>query len=356
MKLLELDEAQCTLRLRLEVVEDTYFTSLIIDPGDLVTAWTFRQVKVERTTGTERGERVRVKLTIMVKKVDFQRFGDRLRVLGVVVDAPEWLHIKGSHHTITLGVGDEVLVKKRVLLPHHRRVLSMATSRIRPLAVISVGDEVAVGLIRPQGIEVISTIPLPKPSKEGSLKAQVRKPLLKALANALESVSRHAPTAVVIAAPPLLLEAAMEVLKELSINVKVYSMGVSEGGLAGIYELLRREDAGRVFEEVRADHLREAVSQLLAFLEKDERRVALGLDEVELAANMSAVRVLLLVDEILLTGDRSRVLSVLEKAARTLRDIVVVPLECEYGRLLRSFGGIAALLYFPLERVARERL
>ncbi|MEM1810298.1 MAG: hypothetical protein QW324_05495, partial [Thermofilaceae archaeon] len=91
MRILEEDKRANRLRLQIESPEDLYYTSLIIDEGDLVTAWTTRQVRIERAVESERGERVRVKLTVQVKKVEFQRFSDSLRILGVVVEAPEWL-------------------------------------------------------------------------------------------------------------------------------------------------------------------------------------------------------------------------------------------------------------------------
>ncbi|RLF05971.1 MAG: hypothetical protein DRK00_02900 [Thermoprotei archaeon] len=349
MRVLELDSAHRRLRLQLETPEDLYFTSLLIDPGDFVTAWTLRQVKIERATGVERGERVRVKLTLQVKKVEFQRFTDSLRVLGVIVEAPEWLHVKGTHHTIALRPGDELELEKAALLKHHYRILKIAATRVRPLGVVSVGEgELAVGLVRPQGVEVILTLALPRPSKEGSFKDQLRRELEERLENVMKSLEGREVNSVVVAAPQLALEVVREVVARMKPRLKISFMKVSEGGLAGIYELLRNERAQRMFEEVRLAPARGALMKLLELAGRDPGRVALGVDEVKRALELRAVRTLLLLDEVLLSDKRGEVLKVLEEASRIAEDVVVIPSALEESAFLSKSGGIAAILYFRL--------
>lgn len=349
MRVLELDEANLHLRIQLETPEDLYFTSLLIDPGDLVTAWTLRQTKVERATGVERGERVRVRLTLRVRKVGFQRFTDSLRILGVVVEAPEWLHVKGAHHTIALRPGEEVELRKAVLLKHHYRVLGIATSRVKPLGVVSVSEgELAVGLLRPQGVEVISTLPLSRPSKEGSFRDQLRKELEGRLERVMRSLESRGVKAVVFAAPQLALEVAKAIMAKTRPRAKVSFVKVSEGGLAGIYELLRSKEARSMLEEVRLTPARDALAELLGLMGKDPARVALGMSEVRRALELKAVKVLMLLDEILLSDEREEVLDMLGRASHIAEDVVVVPSTLEESALLSRSGGVAAILYFRI--------
>jgi len=349
LRVLELDDAHHRVRLQLETPEDLYFASLLIDPGDLVTAWTLRQVKVERVTGVERGERVRVRLTLRVKKVEFQRFTDSLRVLGVIVEAPEWLHAKGAHHTIALRPGEELELEKAAVLKHHYRILRIATSRVKPLGVVSVGDgELAVGLLRPQGVEVISTLVLPRPSKEGSFKDQIRRELESRLKKVIESLEGRGVGAVVFAAPQLALEVVRDLVTAVKPRLKVRFTRVSEGGLAGIYELLRDERARGMFEEVRLAPAKDALRKLLELASRDPGRVALGLSEVKRALEFRAVKILLLLDEALLSSRREEVLEVLEEASRVAEDVVVIPSALEESAFLSRSGGIAAILYFRL--------
>ncbi|MEM1852403.1 MAG: hypothetical protein QW394_04710 [Thermofilaceae archaeon] len=344
MRILEEDKRANRLRLQIESPEDLYYTSLIIDEGDLVTAWTTRQVRIERAVESERGERVRVKLTVQVKKVEFQRFSDSLRILGVVVEAPEWLSVKGSHHTIGLKPGDEVEIVKTSLLKHHERLLQLALTATQLIGILSFDvDEATAALLRPQGLEVIATIGLPKPGKEGSLKEQLKTAIRKVLPQLLASLKSRGARDVVVAAPRLVLE----VLSEVGVTASRF-IEVSEGGLAGLYEMVRRNALRELVTEEVYSKPRDLMKELIERLSRSPGRVAMGLEEVRRAAEARAIEALLILDEALLSEDRARVLTVLENAAATARNIVVVPPDLEGVELLRKSGGLAALLYFEV--------
>ncbi|MEM5825016.1 MAG: hypothetical protein QXX58_01130, partial [Thermofilaceae archaeon] len=280
MRILEEDKRANRLRLQIESPEDLYYTSLIIDEGDLVTAWTTRQVRIERAVESERGERVRVKLTVQVKKVEFQRFSDSLRILGVVVEAPEWLSVKGSHHTIGLKPGDEVEIVKTSLLKHHERLLQLALTATQLIGILSFDvDEATAALLRPQGLEVIATIGLPKPGKEGSLKEQLKTAIRKVLPQLLASLKSRGARDVVVAAPRLVLE----VLSEVGVTASRF-IEVSEGGLAGLYEMVRRNALRELVTEEVYSKPRDLMKELIERLSRSPGRVAMGLEEVRRAA------------------------------------------------------------------------
>lgn len=348
MRVIEEDRRANKLRLQIESAEDLYYASLLIDEGDLVSAWTTRQVRIERATESERGERVRVKLTVQVRKVEFQRFSDSLRILGVVVDAPEWLSAKGSHHTIGLKPGDEVEIVKTALLKHHERILRLAVSSSRLIGILSFDvDEAAAAVLRPQGLEVLAVISLPKPGKEGSLKEHIKANMRKVLPHLAASLKSKEVKSTIVAAPKLVLEA----LHELGVNASRF-IEVSEGGLAGLYELLRRDSLKDLAAEEAYSAPRSLMSDLISRLSSSPGRVAVGLEEVRQAAEARAIDALLILDEALLWGDRSLILEILERAAATARQIVVVPPDLEGAEILKSGGGLAALLRFDLHRAS----
>ncbi len=349
MRLLEEDKRLKRLKLQLETPEDLYFASLLIDEGDVVTAWTFRQVRVQRGVSAERGDRVRVKLSVKVKKVEFQRFSDTLRILGVIVDAPEWLEVKGSHHTIGLRPGDEVEVVKSSLLKHHERVLQLATQRVKVAGILSVDvDEVAAALLRPQGLEVIATIPLPRPLKEGSLKAQLRENVKDLVPRLVEEMRNRNTDLLLFAGPRLVHDAVRDLLERTNLPVRVVE--TSEGGLAGLHELMRREDLRGLLKERALLAPKLALEELVRRLDRDPERVAVGAAEVLNALRARAVEALLILDEVLLSSEREKVLEILKNASDTAKDVIVVPLELEGAELLRRSGGIAALLYFAVPK------
>src|SRR5205809_1038343 len=110
MRVLHRDPKTGEIKVRVENPDDLWHLHNLLQPSDLVRASTYRRedVKTDKLR-PERGEKVRVTLTIRVEDVEFQAFSDRLRVSGVIVEGPQDL---GRHHTLNVGV-DDILVQLR---------------------------------------------------------------------------------------------------------------------------------------------------------------------------------------------------------------------------------------------------
>jgi len=127
--------------------------------------------------------------------------------------------------------------------------------------------------------------------------------------------------------------------------------GVNSAGLSGIQESLRSGILSNVLQHLRVADEMNAIEEFLARLGKGKSNVTYGFSEVEKAANYGAVEKLLVADLTLReTTDEKRI--ALEKLMKTVEetrgDIMVLSTEHEAGTKLLSFGGVAALLRFPL--------
>src|SRR5437773_1323306 len=92
MRVLHRDPKTGEIKVRVENPDDLWHLHNLLQPGDLVRASTYRRedVKTDKLR-PERGEKVRVTLTIRVEDVEFQAFSDRLRISGVIVEGPQGL-------------------------------------------------------------------------------------------------------------------------------------------------------------------------------------------------------------------------------------------------------------------------
>ncbi len=350
MRVLEIDEKKEFLEVLLEVPEDFYYLTLLIDKGDLVYAWSTRQVKIERETGIVKGDRVRVYLGLRVKEIEFQRFARKLRVRGVVVDAPETLHIKGSYHTIALDLGSSIRIYKKIDR-YIRRVLERAVSKARRVLVVSIGeDESVIGVFSPQGIGVKFSIGFSskRSGRERSLREIYSEYLKEVRTHVKKVVEEERYDGIVIAVPEVLLGIVGELFASLLPSLRIVK--VSEGGRSGLYELLRREDTRELFREVRELYESKEVDNILEKLYRGSGKVAIGLEEVAEAARLGAVSKLVVVDELLFNDEtRGLLLDTINLADRSSAEIVIVPKESEAGSKLYAFGGILAELYFPVK-------
>ena len=86
----------------------------------------------------------------------WDRVLNRLRVNGIVCDAPESLSIKGSRHTLNLTVNKPVRIVKTHWQKHQLDRLKRASKvTAAPLTIVSLDDEeFCVAVLREYGVEV----------------------------------------------------------------------------------------------------------------------------------------------------------------------------------------------------------
>ncbi|MEM2244872.1 MAG: hypothetical protein QXU91_00225 [Thermofilum sp.] len=356
MRVLMLDEREGSLELVIEVPEDLYFLTMILDRGDHVYAWTTRQLRVGEAE--EKGDRVRVYLGIAVEKISYSKFSSKIRLTGRIVDAPEVVGGRGSYHTLSLGVGDRVkVVKQKGIRAFTKEMISRARSAVKKVLLVSVGDEeIAAGFLSPVGLELRISKPVTysKTGREESIREQLYPHLKELLESVLSEYSRERVDEILVATTERLASIVSEILSELSIRAKLIK--VSEGGEAGVYEVVRREDLRGLFKGVRADVEREAIETVLRHVSLGSGRVLLSLDNVLEASRWGVVRELLLVDELLWDEKaRDKAVEAFNNVLENSGKVLVIPSESESGLILKKLGGAAALLYYELPSSGLEK-
>jgi len=161
MRVLHRDPKTGEIKLRVENPDDLWHLHNLLLRGDHVRASTTRreEVKTDKVR-PERGEKVRVTLTIRVEDVEFQAFSDRLRIAGVIVEGPQDL---GRHHTLNVGVDDVLSIIKTWKAHELRRIDEAVAAAQKPLvAFLSLDDEEAlIAQLRQYGVRELGLVRAP---------------------------------------------------------------------------------------------------------------------------------------------------------------------------------------------------
>ena len=129
-------------------------------------------------------------------------------------------------------------------------------------------------------------------------------------------------------------------------------VSTSSAGQAGVYEAIRSGALDKILANMRIVEESQAVKELLTRIAKDDGKAVYGEEQTEKATQYGAVETLLITDEKLRTAqeERRRALeNIMHSVERQRGKIIIVSTEHEAGKNLRSLGGIAALLRFPIQ-------
>ncbi len=354
MKIDVIDSRRGVIKIRVECEDDLWLLSMLISPGDLVKALTFRDVSL----GYEK-QRLPMVLTIRVLKTEFQPFTNRLRVHGVVVEGPDRFGVKGSHHTINVDVGSEVTIYKQNWNP---RVLDELLRLVRPIKALLIAidfDEYTVALLQSQGIKVLDDRSISLPVSDRTDFEYYRDRVVKELAKRIVDIaSRTGTDIVVIASPGELKNYLRREVQELNPKLRVYTDTVANGGYAGIQELLNRDIVRKILSDLAVAEASRILEEFDRYLVKDTNRVVYGLDRARIAAELGVVEKMVIIDEILFTYDNIKL--IVEKMLRDVVDrngrVVIVPTDSPPGQRVKVLGGVVAILRYSvdIESISKE--
>ena len=337
-------------------IDDLWVLYNIIHKNDHVFAKNTRVVKGEEETARPtKGKRVSIFIGICVESITFQKEMDRLRIHGLVIEAPEKYKIMGSYHTINIPLKRPMTISKEVWLNHDIEQIKKASkSTAPPVIVVSIdSDECCIALLQQHDIDLKGEIKAKLPSKRETEK---REPAIskyfRTILKFLDLAWKDTQGLIVIIGPGFWKE---KLVKYIQIEKpKLFGAikdvrTVGNGGISGVKEAIRGGVLDKVAKEGRVIEETKIVNEVLSRLGANQDKVTYGLMNVENAINTGAVKLLLVADELLRKEkERKSIEDLIQKVEKMGGRIMIINTKFEAGKQLVGLGGLAALLRFSI--------
>jgi len=333
MKIVEQDLKRGMVKILVQGKEDCWHVYNVVEKGDYVSAFTYRSRKGESDKiRSKKEEKERVYLKIQVEDKEFQKFTDRLRIRGRIVEGVDEI---GAYHTISVEPGMEIKIEKEWKEWQLKR-LREATKKHPKIVIVAIDDEMAtIAKVHEYGVEEVATIYSNRSGKmygNGDDKREYFGQIL----TKIKSMSLP----VVIVGPGFEKDAFIEFSKG---ELKNYFVdNVSHSGMAGVYEALRRGIIEKVMKENRVAKEMKFVEEIMERIAKNEK-VAYGEEEVKKAVEMGAVDKLFILNSMVMEEEE-----LIKKAEEMGAEIEIINEWHEGGSRLASLGGIAAFLRYEI--------
>jgi protein pelota len=353
LRIISEDLKHGTIQVSIQNLDDLWTLYNIIKKDDLVYSRTTREVKTDEVSRPS-SRRVSATLGLKVEKIYFDKDLVRLRIHGVVTDAPDKFGILGSHHTFSLFEDGVVKIIKEKWAKHELESMRKAAKNEVPVIIVAVdSDECAIGVARMSGVDIKLEIKSHLPGKrEAEKREQSMIKFFSGISEPLSRIHDACYAKILIVGPGFTKDHFMNFLKnklsKLAQEV-VAVKSVSNGGAAGVYEAIRVGLVGNVMKGARTMNELKLVEEVLARLGSSKGDVSYGIDQVSSDASSGAVETVLVCDEIIRGAEDQERLS-LEKTLHTVEEnhgkVVIISMGHEGGRKLDSLGGMAALLRY----------
>ena len=104
----------------------------IIKENDRVIGDTTRVLKQDKDYARpDKGERIKVRIALMVEKISLDEVLDRLRIGGTISESSNESVPHGSHHSFILKINDAITISKKKWLQIERNLLESSNNQNR---------------------------------------------------------------------------------------------------------------------------------------------------------------------------------------------------------------------------------
>ncbi len=349
MDLIHKDFKAGKIKLRVTDLDDLWYLSHLIDPGDLLRGKTTRKIK---TGQGENAKTVKKPMTLSIEAetITFSSAGNSLRINGKVKEGPEDVP-RDSYHVLELEIGTEIVLEKPQWLSYQKQKLQEASERnYLYLLCLFDREEALFAITKKFGYDILTTLQgeVSKKRKTVEVKKDFQEEIIKIIE---QYAQRYQPEHIILASPAFYKDELLKKIPAPELKKKIALAICSDVSERSIDEVMRRPELADVLKNSRARQEQLLMEELLLEIRR-EKLAAYGKKEVEKAVRAGAVRILLLTDEYVQQqrekGNFAALDDLMKMVDQLQGKVHILSAQSESGRKLNGLGGIAALLRYEL--------
>ena len=343
-----------------EDADDLLTLRRIIENGDYVFADTTRVIKkVKEFARPDKGERIKVRVSVRVEGISLDDMVDRLRITGIIANTDNELVPRGIHHSLTVQVGDTITIdKNRKWNDVETNILKRSGNSTNFILVAIDAQEAAVAKISGTHLKIIPNIYSGQSGKRYQHAAKNNPnieiffdDIAKTIQSIFSAAEEENNSTIIIFGPGETKRRFYNLLVEkhkLEKGKVSLIDGVDVAGEDGIFVFLRSPAIKEAMSSSKLATVSSILDEIMRLVHKGEAKYAMGMQEVSNAASIKAIEYLVFSDSIFKTTDENDVVKLLNLLESQGAKSFAVDSSTDIGWRVSSLGGIVALLRYSI--------
>lgn len=343
-----------------EDADDLLTLRRIIENGDYVFADTTRVIKkVKEFARPDKGERIKVRVSVRVESISLDDIVDRLRITGIITNTDNELVPRGTHHSLTVQVGDTITIdKNRKWNDVETNILKRSGNSTNFILVAIDAQEAAVAKISGTHLKIIPNIYSGQSGKRYQHAAKNNPnieiffdDIAKTIQSMFSAAAEENNSTIIIFGPGETKRRFYNLLVEkhkLEKGKVSLIDGVDVAGEDGIFVFLRSPAIKEAMSSSKLATVSSILDEIMRLVHKGDAKYAMGMQEVSNAASIKAIENLVFSDSIFKTTDENDVVKLLNLLESQGAKSFAVDSSTDIGWRVSSLGGIVALLRYSI--------
>ena len=319
----------------------------IIKENDKVIGDTTRVLKQDRDySRPDKGERIKVRIALVVEKISLDDVLDRLRVGGTISESSNESVPHGSHHSFILKINDGITISKKKWLPFEKKLLESSNNQVGfVLVAIDTGD-CGIARLRGTHLEFMPNMYSGSGGKRYKTNFNIEK-FFEQVQQAISTILKKEDVIVIFGPGETKKRFSNYMQKSQKFNVKVVE-GIDSGGEDGIYIFTKSQTMKEIMSDSNLAKASSIIDEVMILANKKSRKFTMGFDETFNANQMGAVESLVFSDKAI-QDDEQKMIDFLNDVEGKGVKIYSVDSSTDIGLRVTGLGGIVSLLRYSIE-------
>ena len=321
-----------------------------IKKGDRIVGDTTRVIKRDKDfSRPDKGERIRIRISLDVEKASLDNVLDRLRVSGIITGSTNESVSHGSHHYFIIKINDAITIFKKKWTQIEKRLIHSKNQKFGFVLVALDTTDCGVGRLKGTHLQIMTNIYSGSSGKRYKTNFSFEK-FFDQVLNSISSFVKENDVLIFFGPGETKKKFGNFFQKSpISKNHKFELVeGIDSGGEDGIYTFTKSHIMREIMSESKLAIVSSIIDDVILRANKKSMKFTMGFEETQKAHQFGAIESLIFSDKIIQTLDEEKVIEFLNNVESKGSKIFSVDSTTDLGLRVTGMGGIVSLLRFPI--------
>ena len=331
--------------------DDLIILRRIIKKGDRIVGETVRVIKQQKDFARpDKGERIKIRLSLEVEKISLDDVLDRIRVGGIIKESNNESIPHGSHHSFIIKVDQPFNLVKKKWTSIEKKLLKTINHSLTFILIAVDTSDCGVGKLRGTHLHILQNIYSGSSGKRYKTNFKIENffdEILKALLSVVRTDDQ-----LIIFGPGETKNRFANFLAKTQIGqnhqIKVVE-GIDSSGEDGIHIFTKSKSMKEVISNSKLAKVSDIIDQVMFLANKKSRKFTMGLEETKKANQYGAIDSLIFSEKVIQSHNEQEVIDFLNDVESKGSSIYSVDTTTDTGLRVTGLGGIISILRFPVE-------
>jgi protein pelota len=340
-----------TVSFLVEEPDDLLMLRRVIQKQDKIISDTTRVIKQDKDySRPDRGERIKIRISLEVEKIALDAVFDKLRIHGTILETTNEAVSKGVHHSILVRIGDSLNVVKRKWSPVELKLVKTKDENFGFVLVAIDKGDCGIGKLKGTHLELMQNMYSGSSGKQYKTNFNIQT-FFENVSKALQTILKEKESIIMFGPGETKRQFANFLAKDpISKDHNIQTVdGIDSGGEDGIYTFIKSKSMQQILGQSKLAKVSSILEEVMIRANNKSRKFTMGFDETKKANDFGAVESLVFSEKIIQTHDEDEFVQFLNDVESKGVQVYALDSSTDIGLQVSGLGGILSLLRFAID-------